>query len=332
VVDEAIDVAPVEEMVEKILKSDTDHLQNRTDSILIVRNGHLVLEEYFWGADRNQPHQISSDTKSLTSMLFGLACDKGLLEVEQKTISFFKDYPDTVWVKNKYAITLDNLLSMEANVEWNEDLPYQDPRNTAIGLVNADDPIQYVLNRPRIGPPGARYKYNSGLPNLIGDVLRRSIGEPLEEFAEHELFSILDIKNYRWARQKNGEILSAGGFSMRPIDAAKLGQLMLDKGVWRGRQIISQDWVDRSTRRQTGVDDYAYGYYWHLGDQQNKKLAPWEGYMAIGQGGQYIIVIPSAKVVVVLNSSNWQPGGTELAFNEIIQPFILPSIKQAVRR
>lgn len=325
--DEAIDVSRLERLAEKILNSESRDAPNRTDSILILRNGRLVFEEYFWGQDREQPHAISSDTKSLTSILFGLASDEGFVDVDQKAISYFQDYPDAVWVKNDYPIVLGDLLSMQANIEWNESLPYQDPGNTAVGLINADDPIEYVLNRPLAGAPGAKYQYNSGQPNLIGDILRRAIGEPLEAFAERKLFSVLGIKTYQWSRQKNGEILTAGGFRMRPIDAAKLGQLMLDEGAWNGERVLSRDWVDRSTRQQTSADDYAYGYYWHIGDVRNNMFAPWTGFMARGQGGQFIIIIPEANAVIVVNSSNWQPGGRAVAFDEVVVPYILPAIK-----
>lgn len=322
----SIDLAKIQEMVGSILRQQAEPIHNRTDAVVIVRNGKLVLEEYFWGNERDVPHAISSVTKSLTSMISGLAFDRGRIAPDDNAWRYFPEYKDTAWVREEYPVTLDHLWSMQANLAWNEDLPYQDPNNTAVGLITADDPVRYILNRPLAGTPGARYQYNSGLPTLIGNVVSHATGEPIEQFADRHLFKPLGIHNYRWTRQRNGEVLASGGVSMRPIDLAKLGQLMLDRGVWRGQRILSEQWIDRSTSARTKPADYAYGYYWHVADAAHPRLGQYAGFMGIGQGGQYLVVVPKLSLVVVLASSNWQPGGTRHGLDEIINKYVIPAI------
>jgi len=216
---------------------------------------------------------------------------------------------------------------MTANIDWNEDLPYQDPGNTAVGLAEASDPIAYVLGRRLSGPPGARFQYNSGLPNLIGDAVSRAVKHPFGEYAQTVLFDPLGIQNWYWTPQKNGHVLAAGGIYLLPRDMAKIGQMMLDGGVWNHRQIVSNSWVKASTTQQTPGNDYAYGYFWHLSTPAKPRLDGETGFMAIGQGGQYIVVIPRLKAVVVITSSNWQPGGTNLGITQIIDRFIVPALQ-----
>jgi CubicO group peptidase (beta-lactamase class C family) len=330
---ERIDRAPIEEMVRSILRQQAEPVVNRTDAVLIIRHGKMVLEEYFWGYDRNTLHDISSDTKSVTSILAGIAYDLGKLRPDTQVYDLFHDLADTRWVKEKYPITLDEVLSMRAGIAWNEDLPYQDPGNTAIAMLQAPDATRYILDRPLKDTPGATYQYDSGLPTLMGPILTRAVGEPIEVFADHRLFRPLGIRDYRWARQADGEPLASGGMVLRPIDSAKLGQLMLDSGVWRGNRILSKDWVTRSTTAKTAPDAYAYGYYWHLVDGARPDrpayahFGRFSAFMAIGQGGQYIVVIPELSTVIVLASSNWEPNGTRLGISEIIAKSIIPAIR-----
>jgi len=324
--DEHIDRTTIYRMVASILRQQSAPPFNRTDSVLIARNGRLVLEEYFWGYGPNIPHAISSDTKSLTSLIVGIAVDRRKLRLQDRIGPYFPEYAKSEWIRNDYPIAIRDMLSMQANLQWNEDVPYQDARNTAIGLVLAKDPIEFVLSRPLAGPPGVKFQYNSGLPNLLGDLVTRAVGRPIEDFADEFLFSRLGIKNYRWTRLANGHAMASGGMVMLPRDMAKIGQLMLNGGMWKGQRIVSRAWVDASTTQQTGPDDYAYGFYWHLCNERQWQLRGHLGFMAGGQAGQFIVVVPALSLVVVVTSSNWQPGGTKIAFDEIVGKFVMPAV------
>jgi len=320
-------VALLEDMVRSVEAQNRDPKGNETDGIVIAVGGKLVFEDYFWGYDRATPHQISSDTKSITSIVTGVAIDQGKLSADDLVSSFFPDYAETSWIKNKYPTTLKQILSMTAGLDWNEDVPYQDPRNTAEGLLVAKDPTAYVLDRKLAETPGTHFQYNSGLPNLVGDAVSRRVGQPFGEFADRSLFAPLGIKEHFWTTQKNGHVLAAGGLYLRPRDMAKIGQMMLDHGVWNGHRVLSEAWVDASTAQHTPADGYAYGYYWHLSTKEKPRLDGESGFMAIGQAGQYIVVIPRLKAVIVVTSSNWQPGGTPIVLNQIINKYIVPALQ-----
>ncbi|MFZ0639668.1 MAG: serine hydrolase [Candidatus Acidiferrales bacterium] len=325
---EQIDRATVEEAVKQILAQSGDPASNTTDSVLIARHGRLVFEEYFWGYKRGTAHGISSCTKSLTSILAGIASDRGNLRMTGLVSQYFQNYPDTRWIRERYPITIDEMLAMDAGIAWNEGAPYSDPKNTTQPLLEAKDPIRFMLDQPLTDPPGTKYNYDSGLPTMMGTLLTLAVGEPIEKFADQELFEPLGIRNYEWARQNDGSVLAAGGFFMAPRDLLKLGQLMLNRGTWRGKRILSEDWVQRSTSQHTPAQDYAYGYYWHLINSRQWSLGGHNGYMGIGQGGQYITVLPDLNIVIAITSANWEPGGSRLPF-ELIQKYIVPAAKQS---
>jgi CubicO group peptidase (beta-lactamase class C family) len=306
----------IAQLMHSILRQSGDPGSNITHGILMARHGRIVLEEYFWGYRAELAHGISSCTKSLTSMLAGIASDRGQLELADYVYMHFGDYPDTRWIKEQYQITVEQLLSMDAGVDWNEDVPYDDPRNSTRPLLETDDPTSFILSRPLASEPGATFKYNSALPMLAGTLLTRVVHEPIERFAARNLLGPLGIKNYRWVRSRDGSVLAAGGFSMLPRDMLKLGQLMLNGGAWRNHRILSEAWVRTSTARHTPADQYAYGMYWHLITPTQWQWSGQSGYLAAGQGGQFIIVIPQLDLVAVITSGNWQPHGTPLAYQE----------------
>jgi CubicO group peptidase (beta-lactamase class C family) len=322
---EGMDRRPLEKMIGSILQQTGSPGTNVTNGLLIARHGHLVLEEYFWGYGANLAHGISSCTKSLTSIIAGIAVDRQKLRTDALVASYFPDYPDARWVKERYSVTVDQLLSMDAGIEWNEDVPYDDPRNSTRPLLEADSPTAYILNRPLAHKPGSHYDYNSALPTLAGTLVARTVHEPYEAFAQRYLFEPLGIQNYRWARQHDNTVLAAGGFEMLPRDMLKLGQLMLDGGVWKDKRIVSTDWVHQSTTQHTPPEQYAYGYYWHLINPKQWSIGGETGYAAVGQAGQFIIVIPRWEMVAVITSANWQDEGTSLAY-ESVSPYLAATI------
>jgi CubicO group peptidase (beta-lactamase class C family) len=171
----------------------------------------------------------------------------------------------------------------------------------------------------------------------MGPILTRAMGEPVEAFADHALFAPLGIRNYSWTTMPDGTPLLAGGMRMTPRDMAKLGQLMLDGGVWQGKRILSREWVALSTTQQTPRDQYPYGFYWHLSYPDR----PWAGeppshlgpidrhraFMALGQGGQAIVVLPEVHTVIVVVSSNWKPQMADAFPTRLINDYIVPAIR-----
>lgn len=326
-----IDAVPIKQLMQAVLGQTGEPGTNITHGLLMARAGRIVLEEYFWGYRGDLAHGISSCTKSLTSMIAGAAADEGLLVLSDRVARHFKDYPQTRWIEQNYPISVEQLFSMDAGLDWNEDVPYDDPRNSTRPLLETNDPTSFILNRPLAGTPGTRFQYNSALPMLAGTLLSRVVHEPLERFGARKLLEPLGIENYRWFRSRDGSVLAAGGFSMLPRDMLKLGQLMLNGGTWRGQRILSESWVKDSTARHTPVDQYAYGLYWHLITPTQWQWAGQSGYLAAGQGGQFIIVIPALELVTVITSGNWQAHGTPLAYQEAVK-FMAAAVRGAPHR
>jgi CubicO group peptidase (beta-lactamase class C family) len=187
-----------------------------------------------------------------------------------------------------------------------------------------------MLNRKRVREPGSRYNYDNGLPTLAGLVIARATGEPLDKFAAERLFGPMGISNYRWTDLREGTRLAAGGLYLTSRDMAKLGVMMEQGGKWNGKQIVSEDWVRESTRNQSAAGDYPYGFYWHLTNATKRHVAGIDGFNALGQGGQFITVLPSANLVVVFTSSSWRADTLESLPGTpfgMINQYIVPALK-----
>jgi CubicO group peptidase (beta-lactamase class C family) len=264
-------------------------------SLLIVRNNKLVAEAYFRGkADREIYHETMSATKSITSILFGIALDRDLISSVNTSINdFFPEYiGDNPLKKN---ITLKHLLTMQAGLEFND--------NNSIELANhATNSVEYVLSREMTSNPGTKYVYNDGCPQVISGVIQKVSGITEEEFANQYLFGPLNIENYHWEKLKDNRTTAFAGLSLTARDMAKIGVLMLENGIWNGQQIVSSDWISTSTRKQVNTSD-KYGYYWWLD-------LPDDLYYAAGSGGQHIYIDPENELVLVTIAD---PGGQELA-------------------
>jgi CubicO group peptidase (beta-lactamase class C family) len=321
---EGVDPKLLEKLVNSVLAESGERDKRQTEGVLVLRHGKLLFEEYFWGQTADNPHIISSCTKSVTSILAGIAADQGRLHTQASMASFFPETRDNLWARSKEPISVKNALSMSSGTAWDDKV--KGPENPSWMLLQAEDLPAFMLNRPVIHPPGSVYNYDNGLPALMGAVLSRVTREPLERFADRVLFAPLGISNYRWTRMPDGTPLAAGGFYMLPRDMAKIGLLMLNEGRWKGRKILSSQWVAESTRQQTAADQYPYGYYWHLTNDKHRHVKTADGYLALGQGGQIIAVFPALDLVVVVTSQNWaMPGLTSMPFG-LFDDFILPAV------
>lgn len=325
--DVGMDTVPVIDMMNGLLGR--NHLVH---GILVARDGKLVFEEYFSGEhldlsdlssgvayayedfDRNTLHCLASDSKSVTSILLGIAIDKGLVQGTDETMfSFFPDYSNySDPVKNQ--ITLAHMLAMASGLPWNESYPYDDPRNDLVAMVYSEDPIAYVLGKSTVAAPGAQLVYNSGTTNLLGEVVSRSSDMTLWAFAEQHLFAPLGITSYEWYAFPNAPEMAVASSTLylRPRDMAKIGQMFLDGGVWDGTRVVSQGWVSESTTEVMDVPAsesptpgylHGYGFQWWLGTFSTGST---DFYTAAGWGGQFIIVLPDAEMVVVITAGDFE--------------------------
>ena len=163
----------------------------------------------------------------------------------------------------------------------------------------AHDRHRYVLEQPSVRPAGAAYNYNGGLTALLGAILQRMSGYPIDVFANEVLFEPLGIRDAEWIRYDDGTP-HAGGLRMRPRDLAKIGQLVLNGGQWNNRPIVSKAWIEESTSPHVnGESLFFYGYQWWLGRSLvNRQEIKWIS--AVGWGGQRMYIVPSLELVVVV--------------------------------
>jgi len=301
---EGIDLERVKELMRNILKGRFKNIH----SVLLVKNGKLVLEEYFYGYNRDKQHQLRSATKSVTSILVGIAKDqKRIKSVDQKLYEFFPEYKEIDWSAPKNKITLKHVLTMSAGLDWNEwTYPDSDTRSSIYGMVRSDDWIEFVLKRKMIHSPGEIFNYSSGLSLVLGAILKNQTGLNANDYAEKYLFGPLAISDFSWQQGPSGMVYTAGGergLRLRPRDMAKIGLLYINNGNWKGRQIVSSEWVHESIRPHVNAffAGSEYGYQWWQGEKTigNRTISV---FYAAGHGGQYIFVCPSLELVAVFTS------------------------------
>jgi CubicO group peptidase (beta-lactamase class C family) len=315
-------------------------------SVVVVRHGKLVLEQYFPGYDQpwGQPdgqyeftattkHDMRSASKSVTSLLVGIAIDRKLIAgVDESVLKFF---PDTAAVKQPGwdAITLRHLLTMSSGIKWDEARAWTDPENDEPHLTFEADPIGYVLAKPVAAPPDALWTYNGGGTELLGNIIERVSKKSLEAFARETLFQPLGITDVEWKPYKNGKIAAAAGLRLRPRDAAKIGQLVLNRGQWNGRQIVSADWIAQSiTPRFQAVGYFGstlfYGYQWWMGRSlAGDREIKWVG--AFGWGGQRIFIVPELDLVMMTTAAQYGQPKEGLAAMDILTNIVIPSVRDA---
>jgi CubicO group peptidase (beta-lactamase class C family) len=309
---------------------------------LIVKDNKLVFEEYFPGYnssgiyveyERDTLHGIASCTKSITSCLTGIAFDSGLLHsLDQKLYSFFPEFTDLQLNERKQRISLEDMLTMRGGLEWDEwSYPYDDMRNTLVQLWEAPNVYHYVFELPDIAEPGTIFLYNSGLSICMGGIVEKVTGMALDEYAEKKLFTPLGIDQYRWMRRYDGVIQSGGGLALRPRDMAKFGQLYLNKGLWDGVEIVSEDWVNTSLTNHTGsagvgngIPTDGYGFNWWI-QEWGFHDGILDSFFARGYGGQIIMGFPEINLIIVLTGGHYTEGTEQCYY--MIGNEILPAIR-----
>jgi CubicO group peptidase (beta-lactamase class C family) len=317
--------------------------------VVIARHGRVVYELYFAGKDWRQSmplgdvkfdaatkHDMRSISKSVTSLLVGVAFDRGLLtDLDAPAFSFFPEY-EALRTPEKDRITLRHLLTMSSGLAWDETtMPFTDPSNTYSQMEVAPRADHYVLAQPLAARPGEVFNYNSGSTELLGLILRKVSGKRLDAFATEALFDPLDIKDWDWEGTAGFNLAAASGLRLRPRDLAKIGQLVLQHGAWNGRQVVSSAWIDESIiPRLTGKGLMlklapegisSYGYLWWLGrlpvDHPEHDLVAANGY-----GGQRLFILPDLDLVVVATAGDYGGKSQGLTGATVLTEFILPGV------
>jgi len=322
-----IDVSQIGK-ADKALKNDLSFRNIHT--LTIARNGKLVLDEFYhsgpYGYHKGDLAPMMSVTKSFTSIMTGIAIDMGLIkDVNQTAQLLLPGLKNINWSTGKDKITLENILTMSAGFAGTEDTD----------SLLADNYARYMFSKPLVHTPGTTFNYRTALTNTLGDVLTTAITPlhiSLERFMDSLFFQPLQIKNYNWYYKnfkKQPEL--GGGLFLAPRDMIKLGQLVLNKGKWNGQQIISENWITEATKehfhfnkRHWGELD-GYGYlFWQRTLVSNGES--FSSIIALGYGGQYIVIIPALHTVIAITSWFPKDKGWQSPLR-LIEEYLLPAWK-----
>lgn len=285
------------------------------NSIIVIHDNELIQEKYFKNWGRNDLIQIQSSTKSIASLMIGLAIEQGYLSLDDKLPSFFNEYEILNLDSLKTSITIEDMLSMTTGLKWDESSSaYGTPENSLTQMsTSTENFIPYLLNLPMADFPGEKFVYNSGVSYLLGAIIEAATGKQVENYCTNNLLQPLGIPTSDWVAYNDGGLAHCGGgLFLRPIDMAKIGTLILNKGKWEGTQILSESWIKESVESRVEVGGIVeYGYQWWI---YNTPLDIHEIYSARGYGWRNINIIPSLNMVVVTTGNNTT---NETTFNEI---------------
>lgn len=283
---------------------------------IVSRGETIVLERYFDGPDEawGRPlgnvafrpdtlHDLRSVTKSVVGLLYGIALDRGLVPPpEAPLMAQFPEYADLAADPARAGITVGHALTMALGTVWDEDRSYTDPENSEIAMEMAPDRYRYVLERPVIVSPGTRWIYCGGAAALVGALIARGAGRPLQDFAEEALFAPLGIAGFVWACGSDGVASAASGLRLTARDLLRIGQMVLAKGVHGGRRIVPAAWIEASLSPEIPTGDgLDYGRLWFLGQVEVPALDGLRSWAAaFGNGGQRLFLCPDAGVAAVI--------------------------------
>ncbi len=308
-------------------------------SVLVLQRGEILAERYYsgrderWGRDLGVTtptgqslHDLRSVTKSVTGLLYGIARSKGLVpELDESLIEQFPQYPDLQSDAERRKITMRNTLSMKTGMEWNEDLPYSDPRNGEIAMELAEDRYRFALEQPMVTEPGDWWNYNGGATALVGHLIARGADMPLDEFARSELLGPLGIEDVDWITGSDGVPSAASGLRLNIHDLAKIGQLVLQNGEWESRQVVPAGWLEASFTAQAHLHSgLRYGLFWWLAPEGD----PPRWVAGIGNGGQRLSIIKGLDLVIAIYAGNYnKPDAWEVPVAVILE-HVLPALGQ----
>jgi len=292
-------------------------------SLIIQKNGEIIHEEYNGPIGGNDPTNIKSASKSIISLLIGIAIDKGFIKgIDQPISDFFPDYFEQNPDSAKAAITLQDLLTMRSGLETTSFRNYG-------RWVMSDNWIEFTLNQPFVGEPGGEMVYSTGTSHLLSVILTKSTGMSTRAFANEHLFEPMDIQIGGWDRDPQGYYMGGNNLAIAPLDLLKIGTMMMDVGEYNGQRIVSKDWILESVQVYTrsNYNPYNYGYMWW-----RRPVGSYQLFFAWGNGGQYIMILPELEAVISITSDLGRSSGSRRYQDQIfdfLRGIIIPFIEES---
>lgn len=297
-------------------------------SLTVSVGGKIIKTGYFGGGGAENVHDVRSVTKSVTALLIGIAIDKGYISSTDARLGSYIDTALYNITPAKAEITIKDLLTMSSGLEWEELVSVNGYNN----WISAPNQIQYVLDKPLVNTPGQVFAYNSGALHLLSYILTKATGKTTLQFATENLFIPLGIGTRGWLKDRQGYYNGAAGLSITPLDMIKIGNLILNRGVYNGNRLVSAEYMNQMLTAQIATNNAqpftsGYGYGLWLGSNGGSAYT-----LANGYGGQFIVVVP-AKQLVITATNQWSGISATEANNQWYQTLnlILTVILDAIK-
>jgi CubicO group peptidase (beta-lactamase class C family) len=317
------------ERIRQLNRKIAEKLYKQITSVVVIKNGELLIEEYFNGANRNTLHDTRSVGKSFASTMMGIAINEGYIKSENQTLTDFYDLTKFAnHSPKKESVTIKSLLTMSSGFDANDD-DGSSPGNEE-KMYPTGDWVRFTLDLPMDDKTGIgeRWRYFTAGVVVLGDIIHKSVPGGLERYADQKLFRPLGITRYQWQYTPQKVANTAGGLRMRALDFAKYGQLYQNGGQWNGRQIIPRAWVEKTftkqVRRGPGEDEH-YGYlFWYTLPNANGKKH--EAFLATGNGGNKIFVFRDQPLIVVITATAYGTSYMHRQATSMMERHILPAL------
>ncbi len=264
-------------------------------SLIVARHGVEHAAFYFNGTDGDDFANLKSVSKSILSILIGIAIAEGELQgLDQEVAPFFSNDLPANPDPRLHRITIGDLLSMRAGLESTSFENYG-------AWVTSRNWVRSALARPFVDEPGGRMLYSTGNSHLLSALLTRATGMDTWTYARAKLAEPLGIELPRWIRDPQGVYFGGNDMLMRPRDLVRIGELYRNGGLWQGRQLVPREWVEQSlaVRTTSPWNGNGYGYGWW---KWTRRLAGHDAHFAWGYGGQYLFIVPSLELTIVATS------------------------------
>jgi CubicO group peptidase (beta-lactamase class C family) len=334
------DVGIGQDKINRLIREIKQGRHGDIHSFLIVKDNLLVVEEYFGEKGskhgpfitslfRDRVHHLASTTKSVTSILVGIAIDRGFINnVEDPIYQYLPEYA-ALFTEQKKQIRISHMLTMTPGYQWRQ-FRVSDDKNDGMAMWHTDDVIRFVLQKPLEAEPGKKFNYTNAVPTVTGEIIKNAVGMKLTDFAEKHLFHPLGITDYSWTSYPDGSVETDGGLALRPRDLAKIGQLFVNNGEWEGQRIVSENWIHQSTRERLKFGKFhrwGYGYHWMLAESHIENHVV-RSYFVPGDGSQILAVFPDLRIVIVFTAGNYGVDPNPVYYS-LFERYILPDIINA---
>ena len=315
--------------IEELNKSIHQNSFKAITSIVVIKEGKLLLEEYFNNADRNTLHDTRSVGKSFASVLMGIAIKEGYIKDENQTLNTFYDLTKfSNYSAKKDSVKLKDLLTMSSAFNGS-DSNSESPGNEE-NMYPTDNWVKFALDLPMdsLKSNGKQWDYFTAGVVLLGDILNKSVPEGLEKYAEKKLFKPLNIDKYQWQYTPQNVVNTAGGLQMTSLEFAKIGQLYKNKGQWKGQQIVPTEWINKTFTRQIQITEREhefYGYlFWNKTYTVNGKN--YETFYCAGNGGNKIFIFKDVPLTIVITAKAFNRPYGHSQVDKMMEDYILPAI------